>query len=78
MQEDLFTDALGHGKPALQALVSYCNYAVIYRRSPVGLPVPNVLKQAKLGDQEEKLNRLLQELAWEAVTQHPLSGVRLD
>jgi hypothetical protein len=75
-QEDLFSDALGHGKPPLQALVAYCNFAVIYRRSPVGLPVPNVLKQARPGDQEEKLNRLLQELAWEAVTQHPLSGVR--
>jgi hypothetical protein len=77
-QEDLFSDALGHGKPPLQALVAYCNYAVIYRRSPVGLAVPNVLKQAKLGDNEEPLNRLLQELAWEAVIQHPLSGVRLD
>jgi hypothetical protein len=77
-QEDLFTDPLGHGKPALQALVGYCNYSVMYRRSPVGLPVPNILKAAKLGDQEEKLNRLLQELAWEAVTQHPLSGVRAN
>lgn len=75
-QEDLFTDALGHGKPALQALVGYCNYATIYRRSPVGLPVPAILKQAKLGDQEESLNRLLQTLAWDAVVQHPLSGVR--
>jgi hypothetical protein len=63
-QEDLFTDELGHGKPPLQALVGYCNFAVIYRRSPVGLPVPVVLKRAKLGDQEEKLNRLLQEMAW--------------
>lgn len=78
MQEDLFSDALGHGKPPLQALVAYCNYAVMYRRSPVGLPVPDVLKRAKLGDREDKLNRLLQELAWEAVIQHPLSGVRLD
>jgi hypothetical protein len=77
-QEDLFSDALGHGKPPLQALVGYCDFAVMYRRSPVGLPVPNILKQAKLGDQEEKLNKLLQELAWEAVVQHPLSGVRLD
>ena len=75
MQSDLFTDALGHGTPPLKALVGYCNYAVIYRRSPVGLPVPDILKQAKLGDQEEKLNRLLQELAWDAVLQHPLSGV---
>ena len=77
-QEDLFTDALGHGTPPLQVLVAYCNYAVVYRRSPVGLPVPNALKPAKLGDQEEKLNRLLQELAWDAVTQHPLSGVRVE
>ncbi len=77
-QEDLFSDPLGHGKPPLMALVGYCNYAVIYRRSPVGLPVPQVLKEAKLGDQEEKLNRLLQELAWEAVVQHPLSGVRAE
>jgi hypothetical protein len=77
VQEDLFTDALGHGKPPLQALVAYCNFAVIYRRSPVGLPVPAILKQAKLGDQEEMLNRLLQDLAWEAVLQHPLSGLRM-
>jgi hypothetical protein len=77
-QEDLFTDELGHGKPPLQALVAYCNYAVIYRRSPVGLATPTVLKGSKLGDNEEKLNRLLQELAWDAVTHHPLSGVRAD
>jgi len=77
-QEDLFTDELGHGKPPLQALVGYCNFAVIYRRSPVGLPVPAILKGAKLGDQEEKLNRLLQELAWDAVVTHPLSGVRIN
>ena len=75
VQEDLFTDELGHGKPPLMAIVGYVNYATIYRRSPIGLPVPEVLKQAKLGDQEEKLNRLLQELAWEAVLQHPLSGL---
>ncbi|MDB5384710.1 MAG: hypothetical protein JWM11_356 [Planctomycetaceae bacterium] len=78
VQEDLFTDELGHGKPPLEALVAYCNYAVIYRRSPVGLPVPAILKQAKLGDQEDNLNKLLQDLAWEAVLQHPLSGVRVE
>lgn len=40
--------------------------------------MPAALKAAKFGDDEEKLNRLLQELAWDAVTRHPLSGVRLD
>lgn len=77
MQSDLFTDATGHAKPPLAALVGYCNYAVLYRRSPVGLPVPAVLKDAKLGDKEGPLNTLRQELAWEAVIAHPLSGVRI-
>jgi hypothetical protein len=77
-QEDLFTDTLGHGTAPLKTLVAYVNYATIYRRSPVGLPVPAILKQAKLGDQEESLNRLLQELAWDAVVEHPLSGLKLS
>ena len=74
-QDDLFTDAIGHARPPLQALAAYCHYAVIYRRSPVGLPIPAVLVNAKNPNWDEKLNRLLQELAWEAVTKHPLSGV---
>jgi hypothetical protein len=73
-QAELFTDALGHGTPPLQVLVAYCHYAVIYRRSPVGLPLPGVLKKkAEWGDET---NRVLQEVAWEAVTRHPLSGVK--
>lgn len=74
-QSDLFTDAIGHATVPLMTLSGYCYYALIYQRSPVGLPVPNVLKATKAED-AEKLNRLLQELAWEAVTKHPLSGVR--
>ena len=77
-QEDLFSDPLGHVKGHVMALNAYCHYAVIYRKSPVGLPVPSILKTAKLGDDEEKLNRLLQELAWDAVTTHPLSGVKTE
>ena len=74
-QEELFTDAIGHVRAPVQVLNAYCHFAVIYRRSPVGLPVPAVLARAKIAD-EEKLNRLLQELAWEAVVGHPLSGVK--
>jgi hypothetical protein len=78
-QADLFTDELGHGTAPLKTLVGYCNYAVIYRRTPVGLPAPDILKQAKLDAADETaLNRLLQELAWEAVVAHPLSGVRAE
>jgi len=71
-QDDLFTDAIGHAAPALQALAAYCHYAALYRTSPVGLPAPKILAKAAEG---EALNRLLQELAWDAVRGHPLSGV---
>ena len=75
-QDDIFTDAIGHVKAPVQLLNAYCHYAVIYRKSPVGLPAPVVKSKAKEPDMDEKLNRLLQELAWEAVTGHPLSGVK--
>jgi len=71
-QTDLFRDDLGHPHPPLAVLVTYCHFAAIYGRSPVGLPVPASLKDLP---QADSLNRLLQELAWEAVTAHPLSGV---
>jgi hypothetical protein len=74
-QSELFTDPIGHPNAHVKVLAGYCHFAVIYRRSPVGLPVPGIL--AKLPE-AEKLNRLLQELAWQAVTQHPLSGVRSE
>jgi hypothetical protein len=78
MQEDLFIDPIGHAKPPLQALAAYCHFAVIYRRTPVGLPMPDVLAKANNPLWDEKLNRLLQELAWDAVTHHPLSGVQKE
>ncbi|HEX7901484.1 MAG TPA: hypothetical protein VF950_27240 [Planctomycetota bacterium] len=72
-QGELFTDGIGHVRAPVQALNAYCHFAVIYRKSPVGLPMPGVLKKAEAPD---ALNRLLQELAWEAVVAHPLSGVQ--
>jgi hypothetical protein len=77
-QEDLFTDPIGHARPPLQALVAYCHYAVIYGRSPVGLPLPSVLGKAKASSDTQQLNSLLQQLAWDAVTAHPLSGVKAE
>lgn len=77
-QNDLFTDPIGHATPPLQALNAYCHYAVIYQRSPVGLPLPAILASAKNPKWDDKLNHQLQELAWDAVTHHPLSGVKAD
>ncbi len=71
-QNELFTDALGHPAAHIRVLAAYCHFAVIYKRSPVGLPVNSQL--AKLPE-AEKLNRLLQEIAWKVVTDYPMSGV---
>lgn len=68
-QDDLFADGIGHARPPVELLNAYCHFAVVYRRSPVGL----ALKGAK----DEKLHRLLQELAWDAVCKEPLSGVKV-
>ena len=75
-QTDLFTDSIGHARPPLAVLVAYCYFAEIYGRSPVGLPVPPALKTVVDEETTIKLNHLLQEIAWTAVTAHPLSGVK--
>lgn len=77
-QSELFTDKLGHPKAPLQALAAYCHFAVIYHRNPIGLPIPDVMARARNPNWDEKLNRLLQELAWDAVTHHPQSGVKVE
>ena len=77
-QDDLFRDAIGHPTPPLQALNAYCHYAVIYRRSPVGGPMASVLSQSKEYQDNQELDRLLQQLAWDAVVAHPLSGVTAE
>lgn len=74
-QSDLFRDPIGHGKGPVIALAAYCHYAVIYGRSPVGLPVPSVLKGQVPEAEAEKLTHLLQEIAWETVQRQPLTGV---
>jgi hypothetical protein len=77
-QSELFRDDRGHGKPAIYLLATYCNYAIIYGRSPVGLPAPAALKRDVKPEDVEPLNHLLQEIAWETVTSHPLAGVKKE
>ena len=71
-QSELFTDPLGHGKEPIQRLAAYCYFACIYQKSPVGL---NVFE--KPGNETwNRLNRMLQHLAWDAVCKYPMSGVK--
>ena len=75
-QAELFRDAISHPTPPLEALNTYLHYAVIYGQSPVGLPMPGLLKNAKKEAWDDKFNRALQEIAWETVTNYPYSGVK--
>ena len=70
-QSEIFTDAGGHGKMPIVALVTYVNFACLYRTSPVGLNDP----QPELDKFSPELKPLLQRIAWDAVTTHPMSGV---
>ena len=74
-QSELFRDRVGHPAIPLEVLVAYCHFAVIYRRSPVGLPMPDILADANRTEWDSRTTRVLQEVAWEAVTQHPQSGI---
>ncbi len=71
-QTDLFRDDIGHPQPILAVLVTYCHFAAIYQCSPVGLPVPAELRNLPMA---EKLNLFLQQLAWDAVVNYPMSGM---
>lgn len=68
-QEELFKDSWGHPQLPIQVLAAYCFYACIYQKSPVGLP------PVERWQLNPELVRLLQELAWDAVTHHPLTGL---
>ncbi len=67
-QSELFTDPIGHGGPHIQALASYCNFAAIYRTSPVGL---KMTAQGVDDAQQE----ILQKIAWETVSTYPHAGL---
>jgi hypothetical protein len=67
-QSELFRDPIGHGGPHLQWLVTYCNLAAIYRRSPEGLKLTT-------DGVDDKQHAILQRIAWETVCRYPYAGV---
>jgi len=66
-QSELFRDPIGHVNADAQALVAYCNYAVIYQVSPEGLDVPEGLN--------DEQRAILQKLAWETVANYSHAGI---
>ena len=48
-QAELFRDPISHPAPPLEALNTYLHYAVIYGRSPVGLPDARPVEERQEG-----------------------------
>jgi hypothetical protein len=71
LQSELFRDAMGHPATPIVNLVSYVWFATMYRQNPEGMKA--------LIDEEDSTSaareRLLQEIAWDAVLSEPMSGV---
>lgn len=70
-QSKLFRDPIGHGQGHIMALAAYCNFAALYRISPVGRTAP-----------ERSINAaqhaILQQLAWDTVSKYAPAGVPHD
>jgi len=75
-QSQLFLDNIGHPTAPLITLNTYLHFATIYGKSPVGLPMPAVLKKANNPKWDDNFNKALQELAWKTVTNYAFSGVK--
>jgi hypothetical protein len=67
-QAELFRDPIGHGLGHVQALVAYCHFAAIYRKSPVGLS----LDERGVSDEQ---HAILQRIAWDVVSKYEYSGI---
>lgn len=67
-QAKLFRDPIGHGQGHVMVLASYCNFATIYRRTPVGLKI----EERSVDDAQHEI---LQKLAWETVSNYSYAGI---
>lgn len=72
LQSDIFRDGMGHPKTPLVNLVTYAWFAAMYRESPIGLKSLVDPKDPTSAARE----RMLQQIAWNAVVTEPMSGVK--
>ncbi|WP_395743641.1 hypothetical protein [Prosthecobacter sp.] len=68
-QSALFRDPIGHGQGHVMALAAYCNFAAIYRISPVGHTAPERSISAEQ-------HAILQKIAWDTVSNYAPAGVK--
>ncbi|MEO6786993.1 MAG: hypothetical protein ABI318_12745, partial [Chthoniobacteraceae bacterium] len=67
-QSKLFRDPIGHGLGPIMVLAAYCDFAAMYRMSPVG----HKASERSVTDEQ---HAILQKLAWDTVSHYPYAGV---
>jgi hypothetical protein len=73
-ERSLWKDQLGHLGPGLERLEGYVFYATLYQQSPDRIENPIEFG----GDTDfpnPELDRMFRKIAWQAVIEHPFSGV---
>lgn len=67
-QSKLFRDPIGHGHGHIMVLAAYCDFAAMYRMSPVG----HKITERSVSDEQ---HAILQKLAWDVVSNYPRAGI---
>ncbi|MBG87364.1 MAG: hypothetical protein CMO80_10745 [Verrucomicrobiales bacterium] len=74
-ERSLWRDTLGHLGPGFDQLEGYVFYATLYGRSPELIREPVAFREK--GDfPGPELDRIFRKIAWQAVSNNPLSGVK--
>lgn len=73
-ERSLWKDQIGHLGPGLDRLEGYVFYATLYGRSPE-LIEQKIKFQGSGAFPSEKLDQIFRKIAWQAVKEHPNSGV---
>ncbi|MEM7144669.1 MAG: hypothetical protein AAF591_06010 [Verrucomicrobiota bacterium] len=75
----LWRDKLGHLGPGFERLEGYVFYATLYGKSPEliegDIDFSGLEREAGEGYPSPELDRAFRKIAWQAVTNHPLSGI---
>lgn len=77
-QSDLWLDHMPHPGVHVKVLSGYCNFAAIYRMSPVGLKIScdrNAMRPTGEKDLTDEQHAILQKIAWETVSKYPYAGI---
>lgn len=72
-ERSLWKDELGHLGPGFERLEGYVFYATIYGKSPA--LIENPIRFGESDYPGPDLDRIFRKIAWQAVTNHPFSGV---